>query len=237
MAIYRDWDLALDVEQVLSGQGIDAATARTRRPALVEAARWALAEGLPLLEPVVQAETYRVDTIRHARVQFVGGGSLSGPLVSQHLAGAERVTLILCTLGSQMETVAGEVLRSDPVLGLALDGLGSAAIEALAAQACSRFESNALAEGLNSSIPLSPGMLGWPVDTGQRQIFQLLDAAAVGVRLTSGDMMIPVKSLTQVLGFGPGLAPQGRTCDFCSLKDTCRYQEHYAKGPAGYGPQ
>ena len=70
-------------------------------------------------------------------------------------------------------------------------------------------------------------MLGWEVDPGQRQVFALLDAAQVGVRLTSSYMMSPNKSLTLVLGMGENLTTQGRTCDYCSLKETCRYQDHY----------
>ena len=81
--------------------------------------------------------------------------------------------------------------------------------------------------GLHTSIPLSPGMLGWSVNPGQRQIFAILDTQLIGVRLNTSDMMTPRLSLTQVLGYGDSFNLEGSTCDYCSLKDTCRYQDHY----------
>jgi hypothetical protein len=50
---------------------------------------------------------------------------------------------------------------------LALDGLGSAATEALANAACTQTETEAKADGMQASIPLSPGMEGWPTGQGR----------------------------------------------------------------------
>jgi hypothetical protein len=227
MEIFREWDLQLDVDQVLRGQGADPAVIRERSPALARVAEWALVEGLPLLQPVVLARDLVVEKITHEKLKLEGGATLSGSLIIQHLVGAQRIVVLLCTIGSQLEEVVSELIRSDAVLGLALDGVGTAAVEALATQASSMFEERARAQGWQTSIPLSPGMLGWEVDPGQRQVFALLDAAQAGVQLTSSYMMSPNKSLTLVLGMGENLTTRGRTCDYCSLKETCRYQDHY----------
>lgn len=224
--IWQDWDLDLSVDQVLRGQGMDPERAR-RRPVLVEMATWALSEGLSLLAPVVLGRELVVEGVRHARLSLAGGGRLQGELLAGHLPAAERVVAMLCTIGGQLDEVAAELLRSDPPLGLALGAVGGAAVEELAVQACSRLESLARAAGLNASIPLSPGMVGWPADEGQRQIFDLLDAAQVGVCLTDSLMMVPTKSLTLVVGLGRELSATGRACDYCSIKDVCRYQNHF----------
>jgi hypothetical protein len=231
MEIIRNWDLQLDIDQVLRGQGADPAVIRERNPALVRAAEWALAEGLPLIQPVVQARELAVEKVTHEKLKLEGGAVLTGPLIIQHLAGAQRIVVMLCTIGSQLEAVVSELIRSDAVLGLAMDGVGTAAVETLATQASSRYEESVMALGWQTSIPLSPGMVGWEVDPGQRQVFALLDASQVGVHLTSSYMMSPNKSLTLVLGMGENLTTQGRTCDYCSLKETCRYQDHYLPVP------
>jgi hypothetical protein len=231
MEIIHDWDLQLDVDQVLLGQGAAPATIRARNPALVRAAEWALVEGLPLIQPVVQVHELAVEKVTHEKLKLDGGGVLSGSLVIQHLAGAQRIVVMLCTIGPQLEEVVSELIHSDAVLGLALDGVGTAAVETLATQASSLYEERARVLGWQTSIPLSPGMVGWEVDPGQRQVFALLDAPKVGVRLTSSYMMSPNKSLTLVLGMGENIATQGRTCDYCSLKETCRYQDHYLPVP------
>jgi hypothetical protein len=40
--------------------------------------------------------------------------------------------------------------------------------------------------------------------------------------------MIPRKSASMVLGFAPTPFTPGRACDFCALRNTCRYQERSA---------
>jgi hypothetical protein len=72
-------------------------------------------------------------------------------------------------------------------------------------------------------------MLGWTVEVGQRQIFDLLDSSKIDVTLTESMLMIPKKSLTHILGIGVDMLELGTSCDYCSLRETCRYQDHYAE--------
>jgi hypothetical protein len=51
MPVLRDWELALDADKVLWGQGADPALVRVRRPRLVAIAEATIAEGRPLLTP------------------------------------------------------------------------------------------------------------------------------------------------------------------------------------------
>ena len=227
MAILRDWDLKIGIDDVLRGQGMDPQQIRARRPALIKTAEWALQEGLPLLDPAVLVEEFALSGVRHELVLLEGGGKLRSPLLVQHLAGAARLAVIICSIGPQLEAVSGDLFQEEPLLALALEGFGTAATEALATEACNRLEVAAQVEGLFPSIPLSPGMVGWPVDPGQAQLFGLVDATQIGVHLNSSAMMQPRMSLSQVLGFAVSPSFQGRTCDYCNLKETCRYQEHY----------
>jgi hypothetical protein len=118
-------------------------------------------------------------------------------------------------------------MGEDPAYGLALDGLGSAAVESLANAVCHYFETQVAEQGHRASIPLSPGMVGWPVEVGQQEIFDMLGNEKAGVQLTSSSMMIPRKSLTMVLGFGPEVGNEGHPCDYCSMRETCQYMTDY----------
>jgi hypothetical protein len=227
MTVLDKWDLRLDVDVVLRSQGADPAAIRRRSPRLVESAERALEEGSPLLQPRVTARRLLIEDLRHERLKLEGGGKLSGELLVEHMGGAQEAIIVLCTVGEALERRAAEVSKEDAVYGLALDGVGSAGVEALANAACALFEEEVTKEDCQVTIPLSPGMVGWPVEQGQPQIFDLLDAGEIGVRLTESMMMLPRKSLTFVLGIGKELVAGGRTCDYCSLKETCRYQDHY----------
>ena len=228
MPILEDWDLSVDVDQILRGQGADPQLVRMRSPKIVEAAEWALNEGLDLIQPRVLYESYEVEELRHEKLRLQSGSELSGKLITQHLGPASSVVIILCTIGAELERRSNEVSSEDLILGLALDGLGSAAVEILANATCNFFETQASTLDQSTSIPLSPGMLEWTVEVGQREIFDLLDSNKINVSLTESMLMIPKKSLTFVLGMGAEILELGTSCDYCSLRETCRYQDHYA---------
>jgi hypothetical protein len=226
MPVLRDWELALDADKVLWGQGADPAIVRVRRPSLVAEAEAAIEEGRPLLAPAVLYERIPVVELRHGRLLLEGGGVLLGPLITDHLAAASEVIVVVCTIGDGLSRTVFERFKTKPVKALALEGLASAAAEALAEAACRRFEAIALAEGLKSSIPLNPGMIGWLLEEGQAQIFGLVDAGEIGVTLVPGTcIMQPMKSLSLVIGLGRELDAAGQSCEFCSMRETCRYKE------------
>ena len=227
MPIWDTQELNFDVDAVLRGQGAEPGVIRKRSPRLVELAGRALEEARPLLEPRTLFVELDVEKLSHERLLLDGGGKLSGTLIAEHLGPAKQVILILCTVGEALEAYAARVSKDDIVYGLALDGVGSAAVETLANAACKQFEDKAVELGYQSSIPISPGMVGWPVDKSQPEIFEILQPAQVDVRLTEYGLMMPRKSLTMVLGFGPTMKTGGWTCDYCAMRETCRYQDHY----------
>lgn len=218
----RAWFLPLTLNDVLGGQGVR--PDKGHRPALLQAAGQALAIGAPLLRPAVLMRRLAVRGLRHERLLLEDGTTLSGPLVGSALGRARHVALVLCTLGKQLEEVIASVMPDNPLLGLALDGLGTAAMEILAAQACNRVEKQAAAQGLQVSLPLSPGMEGWPLDPGQVEMFAALDGEQIGVTSNESLMMRPRKSLTFALGIGKDVTIEGDPCNYCSLHETCRYR-------------
>ena len=222
--IWNDWELDIDADAVLRGQGADAAVIRGRRPKLVDVAERALEEGLPLIRPHVLTRTMTVKSCIHERI-LLEGGALRGPGIVQHLAPTQEVALMVCTIGGELEAYTSEMLSHDMVYGLALYGVGSAAVESLANAACLRLEQDTAGRGLQTTMPLSPGMIGWSVSEGQQQIFDLVDGSEIGVSLTEANIMVPLKSLSMVVGIFGDLGIQGRTCDYCAMRDVCRYQE------------
>ncbi len=227
MPLLPDLPLDITIDQVLLGQGADPQVIRARRPRLVAAAERALAEGLPLLAPRVAYEQLAVREVRHERILLENGHALTGPLVAGQLMTAEKVVVLLCTVGDAIEKLSLRTLESDPVHSLALYGVGSAAAEALSTAACRCFGEQAARQGLLTTVPLSPGLEGWPVERGQPEVFRILDAAAIGVELLPSFLMRPVKSTSLVVGIGKQVDTNARICDFCSRRYTCAFQEQY----------
>jgi hypothetical protein len=222
MNAITDYQISLNLDDILRGQGGDPELIRQRKPVLVLAAERALIEGSGLIHPIALTCEFVVQAHRHERILLEGGSMLTGPTVADHLSGSQRVIAVICTIGAKLEEAVSHLLGEDPLLALALDGLGNAAVENLSQQICAKIAKQVLEEGLQASTPLSPGSLEWPVEVGQPEIFTLLDPSKAGIRLTSGGMMLPKKSMSFIVGIGPEMSQTGM-CDVCSLKATCRY--------------
>jgi hypothetical protein len=228
MELQQNLDLIFDVNAVLRGQGADPEVLRARRPRLVEVAEKARLDSIALLNPRVFYRELAIEGVRHERLLLEGGRKIDSKLLMQQLAGASRLIVLLATIGEELEKRVTQIWDADMVYALALDGAGSASVEALANAACLYFDQQAAEAGLWASVPFSPGMLDWSVSDGQPQIFELLGEEELLVNLTSSYIMVPQKSLTMVKGIGSNLDSSGRTCDFCTMRGTCKYQDHYS---------
>ncbi len=235
MPVLKQWEFQLTPDDVLRSQGADPGVIKLRRPSLVKITENAIDRGVPLLQPQVLYEKYEVTGLVHERLELSGSPSnhrkphLSGQLIAQHLARSQAVIIMVCTIGSLLDEMVSSLFKVDPSLAVAIDGVGSAAVESLAIQACNYFENQVKDDGLNTTMPLNPGMVGWPVEQGQPEIFTLLDSEEILVTLNESCMMSPNKSLSMVLGIGKDVSPVGSSCDYCSLKGVCKYQNHYAR--------
>lgn len=217
--------LELTSDWVLQAQGADPVLLRDRRPHLVEIAGRAVAAGLPLLDPRAIIRLLDVKKLFHQRMEFSGGGQLHGEAIGKHLAGARQAALVLYTSGVKLEERIAQEMAHDPPFAFALDALGTAANDALMLQVYRHVSRLAEQQGWQISVFLNPGMIGWSVEQGQPQIFSLLEAGLIGVKVNAEWAMQPRKTTSGVIGIGPGMTPaEGPPCEFCALNDTCRYK-------------
>jgi hypothetical protein len=219
-----EWRLDLDVDKVLAAQGAEPPAIRRRHPRLVRAAERALDEGLNLIAPDAAQKVLSVTRRNERGVHLAGGGCIRGATIQRQLCDAEQIVAAVCTIGGALEQRVSAMLGEDPMLALALDGLGTAAVDVLATEVCSQVAAEAETRGLKATVPLSPGMMGWPIADGQDLIFSLLNAGAIGVVLTTSRLMVPRKSVSMVIGLGRRVTTGLRTCDLCDMKDRCRYR-------------
>lgn len=227
MSIFTNWsvsDLKLDADAVLRGQGADPSVIRNRKPRLVEIADQALQSSRFLLEPKVILRKLTIRTLLHEKLEMEAGLSIKGAWISKQLAPAQRVYAIICTVGQKIETEASRNFETNMLMGLAMDGVGSAGVEALATLVCKQIEDQAESEGLQTTVPFSPGMLDWSVNEGQPVIFGLLSGINKLVELTPSYLMKPRKSLSMLLGVGKDLGVKGSTCEYCAMQGTCKYR-------------
>ena len=225
MNIWQVDDLNLTVDSVLRGQGADPDVIRSRNPRLVDIAKKALDSVTGLLEPEVYTKEFKVTGFQHNGLELEGGYRITGPLVTGHLIGATHLSVVVCTVGPKIDDYTSEVMDDDIVLALAVDGVGAAAVESLANAVCRKIETEAAADGLQTTIPLSPGMIGWDIEEGQTTIFDLVDLDQISVSLSPHYLMVPRKSLSMMIGIGPNISSGERICDYCAMRETCQYKD------------
>jgi len=224
MEAWNDFELSVDTSDILRGQGADPEKVLNRRPALINAAERARAQGLSLIHPIALVRDVQVLKHLHGSILLDDSARLTGPLVTAHLAGAQHISAVLVSIGAELEEASSRLYNTDPLLALALDGLGNAAVEHISQQVCRRIGEQAQRTGLSLSTPLSPGEPDWPVEVGQPQIFTLVDGTSIGIRVTPSGMMIPKKSISFVVGIGKEMS-RIEPCAVCSLRESCHYHD------------
>lgn len=217
MTVIRDIHLSLTMEHVLRRQGMEDISAVSSK--ILALSRELLDEAATLksLEPAIAYEFCPVKEINN------GGARLHG---QKRLPFASELAAIVCTIGPQLERKVTDYFAHDePLHGVLLDGIGNAAVDILAQEACRMIGVLAASRGNESSSPLSPGMPGFPLSE-QRALCRIAQAEKIGVHLSESAMMIPRKSISMIVGIGPQMPTwtKAQVCAECTLKKTCRYK-------------
>jgi len=61
---------------------------------------------------------------------------------------------------------------------------------------------------------VSPGYCGWDVSE-QQKLFSLVNDMRIGIKLTESSLMIPIKSISGLWGFGEKLKKKEYNCNKC----------------------
>ncbi len=142
---------------------------------------------------------------------------------------AQRLAVFAATVGDAASDEIGILFkRGEPALGYALDVIASEATNLLADRLAERLlgtlrDRQAAAED-SRVLPYSPGYCGWHI-RGQRRLFDLLHAGTIGMALSAGFLMRPIKSVSGVLVAGPAAIHRFRPvypfCEDCTTHE-CR---------------
>jgi hypothetical protein len=152
-----------------------------------------------------------------------GGECLDGPRLIPQSGALTHIACAACTLGPRLEQRVSELFAERrPSLALALDEIGNELLSALCRMLQDRMLADASRRGLSMAGELRAGDPGLGLDA-QAAVLRLAHAESIGVGLTSGRLMRPVKSLSMVLGVGIDLPPaEWSRCDDCPSRAKCR---------------
>ncbi len=188
-------------------------TQRQPRP-LPQATEDLLAEAQSRLSARGVFAIYDVET-PSARTMTLADVTISGA-VSMFLRGATRVVVFLVTAGDEVSRMSQSAAGAGDLLGAwALDALGSWAAEA-AAEALMRRLAFLLEPHEVFTLRYSPGYCGMDL-AQQAALFRLVRGDLIGVTLSPLHLMMPLKSISGLVGIGPEemLGRRRSSCSSC----------------------
>lgn len=197
-----------------------------RRPELQQVAAWAIEEAQALVTPFLSCDWFPVAVLGERRVR-VGDAILDLGRHADLMDQAQEAIVAVATIGPRLEERARQIGAEGRALdGFVLGEAGVFAVGLLARQAHALAEDEAARRGWGVGAELAPGQLaGWDI-AEQKSLCALLDLESIGVRVTETGLLVPQKSLSLMVGVGPGYpsAEVRSPCDYCDRSDTCRWR-------------
>ncbi len=141
-----------------------------------------------------------------------------GKIILRQLRGAEAYALFICTSGVAYETYQHQLMeKGDMVRVFIADALGS-----VIAEKCADLMEVHLQESIDKlswhhTNRFSPGYCGWHVSE-QQKLFPLFGGHTCGVHLTDSSLMIPIKSVSGIIGLGKEVRHLDYTCGLCDFQ-------------------
>ena len=131
-----------------------------------------------------------------------------GKIICRQLRGAQKYAVFVATVGSGYFQWTDAVKR-----------VGSQIVECVADYMETVLQSDIDCAGYRHTNRFSPGYCGWHVSE-QPKLFSLFpEQNPCGIELTESCLMLPIKSVSGIMGIGPDVRYLPYTCGICDKKD------------------
>ena len=148
----------------------------------------------------------------------------SSKSLERNLSGCREVFLFAATLGIAIDTLIRRTALMNAAKGLVMQAAAAAAIEAFCDSENDKLRDQVRMEGLYLRPRFSPGYGDLSLDV-QRDFLRVLQAQkTIGLTLTDSGLMVPIKSVTALIGISDVPVPCHRQgCEVCTKTD-CAYR-------------
>jgi hypothetical protein len=125
-------------------------------------------------------------------------------VIARLLEQCQQVVVFALTIGNRLEEMVKQLAEDRLILqATVLDAIGSSAVEKVAESFETSIREMASVQGFSASWRFSPGYCDWNIGQ-QRMLFWALNGEIADIRLTKTCLMIPQKSISGIIGIGPG---------------------------------
>ena len=139
-------------------------------------------------------------------------------IITSQLRKAEGSVFFVCTLGEGFDNWRKRIDVDDMLKLYIADILGSELVEAAADVLESNIACKLKKKEFNITNRYSPGYCDWDVSE-QHKLFSLLPSKFCGIQLTESALMLPIKSVSGIIGFGRNVQKADYNCKICSMEN------------------
>jgi len=144
----------------------------------------------------------------------------SGKIITSSLREADHFVVFIATVGKGFDAWNRKIQQDDDMVrAFFADSLGSVLAEACVAVMQERIEREIMEQGLFVSNCYSPGYCDWPL-VEQKKLFAFFPEQYCGVNLTESCLMVPIKSVSGIIGIGRNVKKRLYSCEVCTMT-TC----------------
>lgn len=157
-------------------------------------------------------------------VDFSGLFRMEGHDLAGILRGCSRAVLMAVTLGQQVDKLINRLQATSMSEAVVLDACASVEAELF----CDRVESEAtrsLGGGEFLTMRYSPGYGDVPLTESIKILSALGAMSKIGLSATSAGMLLPIKSITAVIGVANERRDRRRDCSLCGSSGSCPYRK------------
>ena len=200
----------------------------TSRPDPMVAAQ--LTEAIRAAERLAKpAAVYRSFAIRRTEGDFALEGTsliLAGETARTMLASCSHCLLLAATAGSALDAEIRRRQIRDMAAALIFDSAASCAVEALCDRLTADLEREYESRGQFLTDRFSPGYGDLDLAIQPAIIRTLSADKSIGVTVTSGMLLLPVKSVTAIIGIADTPQPKRISgCAHCKMNTTCKFRK------------
>lgn len=163
---------------------------------------------------------FRIDAVQRMdrNLLELASGAVFEGAISTFLTHSTHIATFIVTIGSAIERLAREWMQAGKIMqGTIADAIASESVEAVAEKLQGEVRAWAHQRKAEITPRYSPGYCGMDVRQ-QTTLFASLPAHQIEVTRTPSCLMVPLKSVSGLIGIGPAdlVSPGGYPCETCN---------------------
>jgi hypothetical protein len=151
-----------------------------------------------------------------------------GTILFPRFKNVEKIAVTICTAGANLDIVSKRYIELGEILfGYSLDALGAVIAEKVLERLRDNLKNSMHEIGYSITGCYCPGYCDWPLSE-QKKIFRLLPEKFCNVVLSDSCLMVPLKSISGLIGIGINVQEDFPQCRICTMANCYMRKEAYS---------